>query len=623
MNTREFKDMDLSAYFIGPKGENADIFKELTEKLINEHIGYRQNFNAEDANSISEFEKTTPEFTNAVTNMKETLNELSRKMRSGSIPWTTAGRYLAHMDNETLMPAILAYNYAILWNGNGVAWAGSPVSTLMEEEVGQDLAHLNGYNENGWGYVATDGTIANISALWMTRNVASIPFAVKAVCPELVSDKSDWELQNLSIKECLDLLDKTGDKKNEVKAQSARSGKNLQKLGKWLVPSTMHYSWQKALDITGIGEDNLVVLPVDEHYRVDTKKLEEIIQENADNHIPILGVVAVVGSTEEGAVDHVDKFVEIRDKFREQGVDFAIHVDAAYGGYGRTVYLDENNNFIPYKDLKDTFKEYDIFTENNQFLKEDVYNAYKAIGNTDSCTIDPHKVGYIPYNAGGLAIADTRMKDTLTYYAPYAFQEGVAVPASIGQFTLEGSKATGSAAAVWTVDRMIPLNISGYGRLIARTLFAARKFHDFFNGQKFEVNGKTIISYTVYDPDYNMIDWVYKEEGNNSLKSMNDLTQAFSAYTSSAKGGNLYNLDIITSDSNFSPATYGDAPVKFIESLGISGDEYYKEDKLQILRASTMSPWVYDEKSFNYWAPRIKKAIQGKLELISTNENIL
>lgn len=623
MQKKDYKDMDLSAYFIGPKGENANLFKELTEKLINEHIGYRQNFNSDDETSISESEKITPEFNNAVVNMKETLDELSRKMRNGSIPWTTAGRYLAQMDNETLMPAILAYNFAILWNGNGVAWAGSPASTLMEEEVGQDLAKVNGYKKNGWGYVATDGSIANVSALWMARNVASIPFAVKEVCPELVEGKSEWELQNMSVKECLDLLDKTGDKKNAVKSRSARSGQNLQKLGKWLVPSTMHYSWRKALDITGVGEDNLVVLPVDDHYRVDTDKLESIIQENVDKHIPILGVVAVVGSTEEGAVDHVDKFLKIRDKFRKQGVDFIVHVDAAYGGYGRTVYIDENGEFMPYDQLESAFKKYGIFTENNQFLKKDVYNAYKAIAETDSVTIDPHKMGYVPYDAGGLAIADTRMKDTLTYYAPYAFQEGVAVPESIGQFTLEGSKAAGSAAAVWTVNRMIPLNISGYGRLVARTLFAARRFCDLFDGQKFEVKGKTIVSHAVYEPDYNMIDWVYKEEGNDSLKSMNDLTQALFEYTSSSKGGDLYNLDLLTSDSHFSPDTYGDAPVKFIESLGIDGSEYHKEGKMEVLRASMMSPWIYDDESFNYWAPRITKAIQGKFELIAEREDIL
>ena len=215
------------------------------------------------------------------------------------------------------------------------------------------------------------------------------------------------------------------------------------------------------------------------------------------------------------------------------------------------------------------------------------------------------------------------MKDTLTYYAPYAFQEGVAVPASIGQFTLEGSKAAGSAAAVWAVDRILALNISGYGRLVARTLYATRRFHDLFDGQRFEVNGKTIISHAVYEPDYNMVDWVYKEEGNSSLKAMNDLTQAFAEYTNTSKGGDLYKLNLITSDSNFNMDTYGDAPVEFIKSLGINEDEYHKEGKLEILRASTMSPWIYKDEQFDYWSPIITEAIQEKLETIARNEKII
>lgn len=622
-NVKDYKDMDLSAYFLGPKGENVELFKELTNELIDDHVGYRKNFNPEDAESISEDEKASPEFQKAVVNMKNVMHELSRKLRSGSIPWPTAGRYWAQMDNETLLPSILAYNFAILWNGNGVAWAGSPASTLMEKEVGLDLAKLSGFDDNGWGYVATDGSIANVTALWLARNTASIPLAIKEVCPELVEGKSEWELLNMSVKESLDLLDKSGDKKNDVKARSARSGKNLDKLGKWLVPSTMHYSWRKALDITGVGEDQLVVLPVDEQYHIDIKKLEEIIQDLTDKHIPVLGVVAVVGSTEEGAIDHVDQIVELRKKFNEQGVNFTIHVDAAYGGYGRATYLDEEGNFIPYENLKDEFEKYGIFTENNQFLKKDVYNAYKAMSEVDSVTVDPHKMGYVPYDAGGLAIKDNREKDTLTYYAPYAFQEGVAVPASIGQFTLEGSKAAGSAAAVWAAHRVLPLNISGYGRLVARTLYAARRFNDFVDGMKFEVKGKTIVSHAVYDPDFNMVDWVYKEEGNDSLKAMNDLTQTVFEYTSTSKGGDMYSLDLLTSDSNFGTDNYGDAPLPFIKSLGIDGEEYHKEGKLEILRASCMTPWCYDDETFDYWAPRIKEALQKKFELIAEHENIL
>ena len=624
MSTKKnYKDMDLSAYFIGPHGENGDLFKELAAKLTDDHIGWRKNYNAGDEDSISEDEKATPEFNNAVVNMKDVLNELSRKLRDGSIPWDTAGRYLSQMDNETLMPAILAYNFAMLWNGNGVAWAGSPASTLMEQEVGHQLAEMHGYDKNGWGYVATDGSIANVSALWMARNVASIPLAIKEVCPELVEGKTEWELLNMSVKEELDLLDQAGDKKNEVKAHSARSGKNLQKLGKWLVPSTMHYSWRKACDITGVGEDNLVVLPVDDHYRIDLDKLDKIIAENVEKHIPILGVVAVVGTTEEGQIDHVDKIVEMRNKWIKKGVNFYIHVDAAYGGYGRTVYLDEDNNFIPYEDLKEVHQKYGVFQEDKEYISKEVYNAYKAFPEAQSITVDPHKMGYVPYAAGGIAIRHKDMRDIIGYFPVYVYDKRSGAPATLTPYILEGSKAGATAAAVWTAHRIMPLNVSGYGKLIGRSIEAANRYYEFLKNLHFNINGTEVEVNPLTQPDFNMVDWVYKEEGNDSLKAMNDLTQAVMEYTTTAKGGKLYNMDIQLSDTSFEPDNYGDAPVKFIESLGMTADEYHKLGKLEVLRSSCMSPWMYDEDSVEYWSKEITAAIQDKLEKVAKNENIL
>ena len=54
-------------------------------------------------------------------------------------------------------------------------------------------------------------------------------------------------------KEIMDLLESAEDEIDEIKAHSARSGKHLQAIGKWLVPQTKHYSWLKAADIIGIG----------------------------------------------------------------------------------------------------------------------------------------------------------------------------------------------------------------------------------------------------------------------------------------------------------------------------------------------------------------------------------
>lgn len=615
------KQIDISSYFIGGKAENADIYREITNDLIDDHMGWRKNFMPGDKEFITESEKRTEEFQAGVAHMKEVLHELSSRLRDSLIPWDGNGRYWGHMNNETLMPAILAYNFAILWNGNNVAWEGAPATTLMEKEVGNDLVTILGLGKNGWGHIVADGTLANLEALWYAREVAQVPLAVREVCPELVEGKSEWELLNMSVKDMLDLLDKTGDKINAVKSV-IKEGKFIKKIGKLLVPATMHYSWPKAVDVTGIGEDNLVTLPIDSHYRTDIEATKKIILNLAKEGTPVLGVVAVIGSTEEGSVDHVDKLVALREELRKQGIDFVIHVDAAYGGYGRTMYLDENNEFIPYEDLEKTYKKYGIFTEDNQFMDIDVYNGYKGIEDVDTVTIDPHKTGFVPYDAGGIAIKDTRMKNLVSFAAPYAFEKGEKVPVSIGLFTLEGSKPGASAAAVWAAHKVLPINVTGYGKLIARTLEGAKRFYNFVNGMEFEVNGKKIKSYAVYKPDFQMVDWVYKEEGNNSLADMNKLTELVFKYTSSSKGGPLYSLDFLTSHSIFMKETYGNAPRDFIESLGIDGAQYDKDGNLHILRGACMSAYMHDKDNFEYMKPRLKAAIQDKLQKIYDNEDM-
>lgn len=607
--------MDLSAYFIGPKAENGGEFKALLNQLIDEHLGWRENYFPEDSDTITECEKRTPEFEEAVLNMRNVLNELSIRMRESSIPWHSE-RYWAQMNSETLMPAILAYNFAMLWNGNNVAWEGAPAGTLLEHEVGQQLSKLMGFEDNGWGHITTDGTIANMEGLWYARNIKSIPLAVKEVCPELVEGKSEWQLLNVSVSETLDLLEKSGNKQDLIKAKSAKSGKNIQKLGKWLVPSTMHYSWPKGIDVLGIGEDNLVDVPVDSHFRMKIDELENIIRKFAAEQIPTLGVVAVVGSTEEGAVDKVDEIIALREKLRKEGIDFYVHVDAAYGGYGRAVYIDENYNWIPYEKMEEYLEKYNIDATKHPMLKENVYKAYEAIKCADSVTVDPHKMGYVPYSAGGIAISNEKMKNILAYDAPYVFEKGFKIPASIGVYILEGSKSTASAAAIWAAHKTIPLNISGYGKLVAHTASLAQRMKDYLDGMTFNIKGHEIVINAIVDPDFNMINWTYKEKGNNSLADMNDLTQKVFDFTSPEKCKNIYFLDLITSHTIFNYDVYGNSPEEFIEKLGMPQTDWEKEHRLVVLRASCMSPYMNSVQRFNEWAEKIKIAMEEKLNLI-------
>ncbi len=37
-------------------------------------------------------------------------------------------------------------------------------------------------------------------------------------------------------------------------------------------------------------------------------------------------------------------------------------------------------------------------------IDKEVYEGFRAISEADSVTIDPHKMGYVPYAAGGIVI---------------------------------------------------------------------------------------------------------------------------------------------------------------------------------------------------------------------------
>lgn len=123
-------------------------------------------------------------------------------------------------------------------------------------------------------------------------------------------------------------------------------------LGKILVPQSKHYSWMKAMDVLGIGQEHIVPLPVDENYRTDVAKMREITFRLIEEGHPILAMVSVVGTTEEGSIDHVDEVIKLRAECEQKyGASFYVHVDAAYGGYVRAMFLDENNQFMDYDAL--------------------------------------------------------------------------------------------------------------------------------------------------------------------------------------------------------------------------------------------------------------------------------
>ncbi|MCD6330015.1 MAG: tyrosine decarboxylase [Candidatus Cloacimonetes bacterium] len=608
--------IDINGLFLGPKSENGKFFLEQLNEIVNEHLFWRKDFHPEDDPVISLTEENQPSFQKVKETTANVLRKLCAKMKLTSMPWHSP-RYLGHMNADILMSATLGYIAAMLYNPNNCAYEASTATTPMELEVGKDFARLMGFDPDiAWGHICTDGTVANMEGLWYARNISSIPFAVKQIRPKLVEGMSDWQLSNMKISDILDLVDKVQDVWDEVRDASVRgTGVNVKQLGKWIVPETKHLSWVKAVDVMGLGLVNEINIQVDKHFRMDIGVLEKTIEDLAAKKIPILGVVGVIGSTEEGAVDHFDKIIALRDKFEKKGISFYVHADCAYGGYARSIFLDEDNNFMPYNSLKVRLHKLNIINQDElDWPSQDVYNAFEAVSQADSATIDPHKMGYVPYSAGGIAIRDKRMVDAISFFAAYIFEKGTDVPSLLGSYILEGSKAGATAAGVWAAHHVLPLNITGYGRLIGASIEGAQRMYNLVqNVTRFEINGTKMRFETLIKPDFNMVDFAFNIEGNKDLEKMNQLNldlYNLSSYVS----GPVYKDDFITSHTKLDYEDYRDAPRELAGRLGIPQEEWDKVHSLRVMRACVLTPYfINDNVTANYWQKYVE-SMKGKLE---------
>ena len=81
------------------------------------------------------------------------------------------------MLNDVSMPATLGYLMALMYNPNNVAVEGSPLTSIIEYDVGQQLCNMIGLEVNpsatlalakpsAWGHITCDGSVANMEAMW-------------------------------------------------------------------------------------------------------------------------------------------------------------------------------------------------------------------------------------------------------------------------------------------------------------------------------------------------------------------------------------------------------------------------------------------------------------------------
>jgi hypothetical protein len=211
----------------------------------------------------------------------------------------------------------------------------------------------------------------------------------------------------------------------------------------------------------GLGQNSIVKVPVDLDARMFTEALEQKLNECLAAERPVLAVVAVIGTTQEGAVDDLEKILACRERFRRRGLDFAIHCDAAWGGYFRSMGRSASSD--------------DDFAAPSFPLSSHVSRQLSHLGKSDSITVDPHKAGYVPYPAGALCYRNSGLRDLISLGAPVIFHDQS--EPTVGIYGIEGSKPGAAAAAVHLAHQVISPTREGYGKILGQCVWTSNRLY--------------------------------------------------------------------------------------------------------------------------------------------------
>lgn len=641
---------DQKALFLGPKAENAELVERMLADVFRDHAFWRRNFRPGDPPVIEPLDQDERSFRRFWAHFQRELQILLGELKS-DVPFFSP-RYIGHMKSDTCLPAMIAYIAAMLYDPNNVSWEAAPVTTLLEIQVGRDLAKMVGFGstaeelEGTWGHITSGGTVANFESIWVAKAVKFLPIAVRFAAEDLglegltaytgeklMTEMTTWELSNLSPAQALDLKDRfleeyvransdLGPQEATRKAIHALKAHEILSLGDHaffsrltgqdslntpliVVPETMHYSWVKGAGAMGVGSGQLATVPIDKNFRMDAQALKHVLERALLERRPVIEVVAVVGSTEVGAVDPIHRIVELRDEMAAQGLGFSLHCDAAYGGYIEATLRSADGQF---RSLADVQTEYDGWPT------EEVYRSFKALGQLDSITIDPHKLGYAPYPAGAVVFRDGRSKELVAQEASYALggrTQKDRGEVHIGKYILEGSKPGAAAAAVYLSHRVVPLDERGYGKIIGHTIRATRNFHRRLLAFA-EIIKDFVRIHPLVFPDTNIINYLANPVGNDRLDLMNTFSHNLYRQLSIDPHSPVQTRSFIVSHTELSYAHHNPEVIRAIlsEQLGIKRDFFVSRDEASrrtraglegydhevvVFRATLMNPFVLDK----------------------------
>lgn len=347
----------------------------------------------------------------AGSNVDDYLDSLFQRVVPNAVQ-TQSPRFAGHMTSA--LPTFvepLARIITVL-NQNVVKLETSGAFTFLERQV-VAMLHRLVFNrsdtfyaehaqkaESTLGVITSGGTVGNISALWCVRNSRLGPRPGFA----------GIEAEGLSA------------------AMEAYGYRRAVVVGS----SSMHYSFEKAADVLGLGTNSLIRIPARQDGTIDTAALRKQLDISAEQRVCVLALIGLAGSTETGSVDPLDALADVASAYGTH-----LHVDAAWGG--------------------------------PVLFSRKFRSALAGIERADTVTIDGHKQLYLPMGIGTLLCRDPHLAVAIEKSAQYILRSG---SVDLGRRTLEGSRP---AKALHLHAALNILGRSGYEQLIEDGMHKARQ----------------------------------------------------------------------------------------------------------------------------------------------------
>lgn len=235
--------------------------------------------------------------------------------------------------------------------------------------------------------------------------------------------------------------------------------------------SNSHYTHERMCGVLAADSVKIPVLE-DRSFDLDSVNSKEIGT-----------IVVTLGTTGLGEVEPLDQIIPWA---KQHGI--RIHIDAAYGGFFRT--------------LKDS----DLIDG----------TPWKLMQEANSIVIDPHKHGLQPYGCGCVLFKDPEVGRFYKHDSPYTYFTSDDL--HLGEISLECSRAGAAAVALWTTLQCFPLKEKeGFGPVMAKCRKAALK------GYSLMVNSEKLRPYK--KPELDILGYFPINQSTNSVSQVSDLSK--------------------------------------------------------------------------------------------------